>query len=162
IIREHSGGACMSDHILVEQDGGIATVIFNRPKVRNAISLAMWSEIAEVTERLAREDSVRAVVYRGAGTEAFASGADISGFNEHRKDTETALAYGQQTDAAYTAIRLCPKPTVAMIFGFCMGGAMAIAMGCDLRFAAGGSKFGIPAARLSIIYGLDAVHQLVD
>ncbi len=152
----------MSDHILVERDGAIATVVFNRPKVRNAISLAMWSEIAAITESLSKDDAVRAVVYRGAGREAFASGADISEFQEHRRDTETALAYGKQTDAAYTAIRVCPKPTVAMIFGFCMGGAMAIAMGCDLRFAATGSKFGIPAARLSIIYGLDAVHQLVD
>ncbi len=152
----------MNDHILVEQDGAIATVVFNRPKMRNAISLAMWSEIATVTETLAKDDAVRAIVYRGAGHEAFASGADISEFQEHRKDTRTALAYGKQTDAAYTAIRVCPKPTVAMVFGFCMGGAMAIAMGCDLRFAAGGSKFGIPAARLSIIYGLDAVHQLVD
>ena len=152
----------MSDQILVEQDGAIATVVFNRPKMRNAISLAMWSEIAMLTERLSRDDSVRAIVYRGAGRDAFASGADISEFQEHRKDTATALAYGQETEAAYTAVRLCPKPTVAMIFGFCMGGAMAIAMACDLRFAAGGSRFGIPAARLSIIYGLDAVHQLVD
>ena len=152
----------MSDYILVEQDGPIATVVFNRPKMRNAISLAMWSEIAMVTERLSKDDSVRAVVYRGAGTDAFASGADISEFRQHRKDTATALAYGVETEAAYTAVRLCPKPTVAMIFGFCMGGAMAIAMACDLRFAAGGSRFGIPAARLGIIYGLDAVHQLVD
>ena len=58
----------MSDHILVEQDGPIATVVFNRPKMRNAISLAMWSEIAMVTERLSKDDSVRAIVYRGAGT----------------------------------------------------------------------------------------------
>jgi enoyl-CoA hydratase/carnithine racemase len=152
----------MSDHILVEHDGAIATVVFNRPKLRNAISLAMWSEIATVTERLSRDDSVRAIVYRGAGTDAFASGADISEFQEHRKDTATALAYGKETEAAYSAVRLCPKPTVAMIFGFCMGGAMGIAMACDLRFAAGGARFGIPAARLSIIYGLDAVHQLVD
>jgi len=152
----------MSDQILVEHDEAIATVVFNRPRMRNAISFAMWSEIADVTERLARDDAVRAIVYRGAGTQAFASGADISEFQEHRKDTETALAYGKATDAAYTAIRVCPKPTVAMIFGFCMRGPMAVAMGCDLRFAAGGSKFGIPAARLSIIYGLDAVHQLVD
>lgn len=152
----------MSDHILVEHDGAIATVVLNRPKMRNAISLAMWSEIATVTDRLAKDDFVRAIVYRGAGTDAFASGADISEFKEHRRDTATALAYGEQTDAAYTAIRVCPKPTVAMIFGFCMGGAMAVAMACDLRFAAAGSKFGIPAARLSIIYGLDAVHQLVD
>ncbi len=152
----------MSDYILVEQDGPIATVVFNRPKMRNAISLVMWSEIAMVTERLGKDDSVRAVVYRGAGTEAFASGADISEFQENRKDTATALHYNKQTEAAYSSIRLCPKPTAAMIFGYCMGGAMAVAMAADLRFAAAGSKFGIPAARLSIIYGLDPVHQLVD
>ena len=152
----------MSDEILVERDGGIATVVFNRPKVRNAVSLAMWGEIANVTESLAKDDSVRAVVYRGAGRDAFASGADISEFQENRKDTETALAYNKKTEAAYSSIRLCPKPTVAMVFGYCMGGAMALAMACDLRFAAEGSKFGIPAARLSIIYGLDPVHQLVD
>ena len=152
----------MSDHILVEQDGSIATVVFNRPKMRNAINLAMWAEIASVTEGLAKDDDVRAIVYRGAGRQAFASGADISEFQENRKDTATALAYNKQTEAAYNAIRLCPKPTVAMVFGFCMGGAMAVAMACDLRFAAEGSKFGIPAAKLSIIYGLDPVHQLVD
>lgn len=152
----------MSDHILVEQGGGIATVVFNRPRMRNAVSFAMWGEIAAVTERLARDDDVRAIVYRGAGTEAFASGADISEFEENRKDTETALRYTRNTEAAYASIRLCPKPTVAMVYGYCMGGAMALAMACDLRFAARGSKFGIPAARLSIIYGLDPVHQLVD
>src|SRR2546430_2712653 len=148
--------------ILVEDDGPVATVVFNRPKVRNAISLAMWTELARVTEGLAKDDSVRDIVYRGAGREAFASGADISEFEEHRKDTATALRYNAQTSAAYTAIRECPKPTVAMVFGFCMGGAMAVAMACDLRFAAEGAKFGIPAARLSIIYGADAVGQLVD
>ena len=150
------------DNILVQRDGPIATVIFNRPRVRNAISFAMWGEIAEATTGLAKDDSVRAIVFRGAGTEAFASGADISEFQEHRKDTETALRYNAQTSAAQQAIRQCPKPTVAMIFGYCMGGAMAIAMSCDLRFAAEGSRFGIPAARLSIIYGADAVGQLVD
>jgi enoyl-CoA hydratase/carnithine racemase len=148
--------------ILVGVRGAIATVTFNRPRVRNAITLAMWSEIAEVTAGLAKDDGVRAIVYRGAGTEAFASGADISEFEENRKDTETALRYGAAWEAAFTAVRECPKPTVAMVFGYCMGGAMAIAMGCDLRFAAEGSKFGIPAARLSIIYGVDPVGQLVD
>src|ERR671931_2710282 len=105
----------MSDQILVEQDGAITTVVFNRPKMRNAISLAMWSEIAMVTERLSKDDSVRAIVYRGAGTDAFASGADISEFTENRKDTASALAYNAQSSAAYGAIRECPKPTVAMI-----------------------------------------------
>jgi enoyl-CoA hydratase len=152
----------VSDDILLQRDGAIATVVFNRPKVRNAINLAMWTEIARLTEDLAKDDGVRAIVYRGAGTEAFASGADISEFAENRKDLETTTAYNAQTEAAYRAVRECPKPTVAMVYGFCMGGAMAVAMACDLRFAAHGSKFGIPAARLSIIYGLDPVHQLVD
>lgn len=148
--------------VLVRHDGAVATVVFNRPRVRNAISLAMWGEIARVMEALAKDDGVRAVVLRGAGTEAFASGADISEFRENRKDTATALRYNAQTEAAYRAIRDCPKPTVAMIFGYCMGGAMAVAMACDLRFAAEGARFGIPAARLGIIYGADAVGQLVD
>jgi enoyl-CoA hydratase len=148
--------------ILVRHDGPLATVVFNRPAMRNAISLAMWTEIARVTEELDKDASVRAIVYRGAGTAAFASGADISEFTEQRKDTESALRYNAQTTAAYATIRECAKPTVAMIFGFCMGGAMAVAMACDLRFAAEGSKFGIPAARLSIIYGADSVGQLVD
>ena len=152
----------MSDLIQVERDDSIATVVFNRPKMRNAISLAMWAEIASVTNELAIDEAVRAIVYRGAGRQAFASGADISEFQENRKDIATALAYNKTTEAAYNAIRVCPKPTVAMVYGYCMGGAMAVAMACDFRFAAQGARFGIPAARLSIIYGLDPVHQLVD
>jgi enoyl-CoA hydratase len=152
----------MSDHILMERDGAIATVVFNRPKMKNALSLAMWTELGAVTEQLAGDDQVRAIVYRGAGIEALASGADISELEQNRKDRASALAYNKQTEAAYTAIRNCPKPTVAMVHGYCMGGAMAVAMACDLRFAAQGARFGIPAARLSIIYGLDPVHQLVD
>src|SRR5439155_678480 len=110
---------------LVQHDGPIATVVINRPAMRNAISLAMWTELARVTEGLAKDESVRAIVYRGAGTVAFASGADISEFKEQRKDTESAMHYNAQTGLAYSTIRACPKPTVAMIFGFCMGGAKA-------------------------------------
>jgi len=150
------------DDILVRHDGPIATVVFNRPKTRNAISYAMWVEIARVTEGLVKDESVRGIVYRGAGTVAFASGADISEFQEQRKDAESSQRYGEATAAAYSAIRECPKPTVAMIYGFCMGGAMGIAMGCDLRFAAEGSKYGIPAAKLSIVYPPEAIGQLVD
>ena len=152
----------MSDQIIVRQDGPIATLTFNRPEMRNAINLAMWGEIARVTEALAKDDAVRGIVFRGAGTDAFASGADISEFKEHRKDTETALRYNATTAAAYAAIRECPKPTLAMIYGFCMGGAMGVAMGCDLRFASEGSKYGIPAAKLSIIYPQESIGQLVD
>ena len=83
----------MSDHILVERAEGIATVTINRPQMRNAVSLAMWTAIGEQMQALAKDDAVRAIVIRGAGTDAFASGADISEFKENRKDTETALHY---------------------------------------------------------------------
>ena len=148
--------------ILVQHNGAVASVVFNRPRTRNAITYAMWIDIARITEGLVKDDSVRAIVYRGAGTVAFASGADISEFEEQRKDLESSQRYNTATGAAYAAIRECPKPTIAMIYGFCMGGAMGVAMGCDLRFAAQGSKFGIPAARLNIVYPPDAIGQLVD
>jgi enoyl-CoA hydratase/carnithine racemase len=152
----------VSDDILVESQDNIATVVFNRPKVRNAISLAMWTEIPDIVDRLIRDDSVRAIVFRGAGNDAFASGADISEFQQNRRDAATAMAYNKTVESACAAVRLCPKPTIAMVYGFCMGGAMAIAMSCDLRFAAEGSRYGIPAAKLSIMYETDAVQQLVD
>jgi enoyl-CoA hydratase/carnithine racemase len=152
----------VNDDILVQQDGSIATIVLNRPRMRNAINLAMWQEIARLTEGLGKDDSVRAVVFRGSGTEAFASGADISEFPASRKDTETSLHYNATTATAYAAVRECLKPTIAMIRGFCMGGAMGLAMACDLRFAAEGAKFGIPAARLSIVYPPEAIGQLVD
>ncbi|MGH7332919.1 MAG: enoyl-CoA hydratase-related protein, partial [Candidatus Rokuibacteriota bacterium] len=69
---------------------------------------------------------------------------------------------GAQTEAAYLSIRDCPKPTLAMIYGYCLGGAMAVAMACDMRFAAEGSKFGIPAARLNIILALEAFESQDD
>jgi len=152
----------VSDDILVQQDGSVATVILNRPRMRNAINLAMWAEITRLTEALGKDDAVRAIVYRGAGTEAFASGADISEFPESRKDAESAQRYNATTAAAYAAVRECAKPTIALIYGFCMGGAVGLAMACDLRFAAEGSRFGIPAARLSIVYPAEAIAQLVD
>jgi enoyl-CoA hydratase/carnithine racemase len=148
--------------ILVQHDRSIATVVFNRPRMRNAITYAMWVDLARIIEGLVKDDSVRAIVFRGAGTVAFASGADISEFAEQRKDLDSSQRYNAATAGAYAAIRECPKPTIAMIHGFCMGGAMGVAMGCDLRFAAEGSKFGIPAARLNIVYPPDAIGQLVD
>jgi enoyl-CoA hydratase/carnithine racemase len=152
----------VSDEILVERTGRIATVVFNRPHVRNAFNLAMWSALPGVVEGLSRDPDVRAIVFRGAGEEAFASGADISEFRENRKDRASAEAYNARTAAASHALETCPKPTVAMIYGYCMGGAVATAMACDLRFSADTGKFGIPAGRLGIIYGLHAVKRLVS
>ena len=104
-----------SADLLVERDGPIATVVFNRPRTRNAITYAMWSDLARVVQGLAKDAGVRALVLRGAGTQAFASGADISEFRENRKVRETSLRYNEATSAAYGALRDCPKPTVAMM-----------------------------------------------
>jgi enoyl-CoA hydratase/carnithine racemase len=152
----------MSDEILVERRDRIATVTFNRPQVRNAFNLAMWTALPGIVDDLARDPAVRGIVFRGAGEEAFASGADISEFKEQRKDRATAEAYNARTEAAYHAMENCPKPTVAMIYGFCMGGAIAIALACDLRFSAETGKFAIPAGRLGIVYGLHSVKRLVS
>lgn len=151
----------MGDELLVERADGIATIVFNRPAVRNALTLAMWTALPGIVEDLARDDAVRAVVLRGAGELAFASGADISEFEAVRRDRATAEAYNARTEAACAALVACPKPTVAMIHGACMGGAVALAMACDLRFAAETARFAIPAARLGIVYGLSAVRRLV-
>jgi enoyl-CoA hydratase/carnithine racemase len=101
-------------------------------------------------------------VLRGAGERAFASGADIKELEVVRRDRATADAYNGRTEAACQAIERCAKPTVAMIHGYCMGGAVALAMACDLRFVAATSRFGIPAARLGIVYGLHSVRRLVS
>jgi enoyl-CoA hydratase/carnithine racemase len=152
----------LADQILVERAEGIATVTFNRPEVRNALSLAMWAALPPTMEALAAEDSVRAIVLRGAGEVAFCSGADISEFEAVRSDRAGVEAYNARTEAAYRAIECCPKPTVALIHGFCMGGAMAVAMACDLRFSSDTGRFAIPAARLGIVYGLHSVKRLVS
>lgn len=151
----------MTDDILIERSGAIATVTFNRPEQRNAISQGMWERIPNLVEALGKDDEVRAIVFRGAGREAFIAGADISEFEQVRKDSKTAKRYNALLDHAYQTIRACPKPTVAMIFGYCMGGGMTIATSCDLRFAAEGAKFGVPAARLSIVYNVESTAPLV-
>jgi enoyl-CoA hydratase/carnithine racemase len=130
--------------------------------MRNAINLGMWGEIARVTEGLSKDDAVRGIVFRGAGTDAFASGADISEFKEHRKDTETALRYNATTAAAYAAIRECPKPTVALIHGFCMGGGLEVALACDLRYCGTSAQFAIPAAKLGLAYNVEGHKRLLE
>jgi enoyl-CoA hydratase/carnithine racemase len=151
----------MSDELLVERKGAIATITVNRPEQRNAMNVSMWERMPMLFEELGRDADVRAIVLRGAGQQSFVSGADISEFEAVRKDSKTAKAYNAVLSRANRTIQACPKPTVAMIFGYCMGGGMTLATSCDLRFAAEGSTFAIPAGRLSIVYGVEATMPLV-
>jgi enoyl-CoA hydratase/carnithine racemase len=147
------------DELLVTGRGAVQTLVLNRPAKRNAITLAMWKAFPEVLQELASDPELRVLVIRGAGEDAFAAGADISEFDEVR----TGSAAGQYSDVADEADRVVaafPRPTIAMIHGFCVGGGLELALACDLRFASRTARFGITAARLGIVYEFKSTRLL--
>lgn len=141
---------------------GIATVVINQPDRRNAMSLAMWERLGEVVRRLDADPGARVTILRGAGTIAFSAGADISEFETHRSTPEQALAYNRRVSRTAELLIHYRKPLLAMIYGFCVGGGLEMALACDLRIAADSAVFGIPAARLGISYGHEDIKRLVD
>ncbi len=151
-----------TDRLLGVKDGAIGWMIFNHPERRNAISLDMWGAIPGVLGAFEADPEIRVVVFKGAGDKAFISGADISQFGEHRDDRAANAVYSAQSAAATRAMAGLTKPSIAMIQGFCIGGGMAVALTCDLRICAEGSRFGIPAARLGLGYAFDGVKTLTD
>ncbi len=155
--REFAGGK-----MLAAVDGGVGLVTFNQPEKRNAMSLEMWQGLEAILDGFAADDAVRVVVLTGAGGKAFVSGADISQFEKNRANADAQVEYDRLTSAGRTKLATFAKPTIAMIRGFCLGGGLAIAMQTDLRIAAEGSQFGIPAARLSIAYAFDGLRKLVQ
>lgn len=152
----------MTDQIITRKDGAVARIVFNNPARHNAMSYEMWEATARAMETYATDDSVRVVVLSGAGGKAFVSGADISKFGAERASEEGIAKYNAMTIRAYDAIHAFPKPTIAMIQGFCMGGGAAIAVCCDIRVATPSSRFGIPAAKLGLGYEYAGVKRLVD
>jgi enoyl-CoA hydratase/carnithine racemase len=109
-----------------------------------------------------KDDRVRVIVVTGAGGKAFVSGADISEFKEKRANEEAAAAYSKISEQARLKLHETLKPTIAMIRGYCIGGGLATAIGCDIRIAAEGSRFGIPAAKLGLGYAYDGIKKLID
>ena len=128
-------------------------MVFNNPARHNAMSLDMWAETGRIMEDFASDDSLRCVVLTGAGEKAFVSGADISRFGAERSNEEAVAHYNATTEAASLALFTYPKPTIAMIRGYCIGGGLGIAMCCDLRIATENSTFAVPAAKLGLGYG---------
>ncbi len=137
-----------------------AVVTLNRPRQRNAVSLAMWRDLIRIFDALGQNPRVRAIVLTGAGGN-FSAGADIVEFEQVRATVEQGLDYEAAVDACCDAIANTPKPTIAVINGFCMGGACHLAMSCDFRYAQAESRFAIPAARLSVVYGVRGVQRLL-
>lgn len=152
----------MSDHFLIERQGAVATLTLNRPDSRNAISLQMYRDLPDLVAGIDADREVKVLVVRGAGDRAFASGADISEFEEVRGDAASAKAYNEYVAAAEQALESLTKPTIAMIHGFCIGGGFGLALGCDLRFGDERSRFAITPANLGLVYSLESTKRLVD
>jgi enoyl-CoA hydratase len=151
-----------TDKMLSRKEGGVGYMIFNNPERHNAVSLEMWEAAASILEGFAADKEVRVVVLTGAGGKAFVSGADISKFESERSNKEAIERYNVAVDKANTAVYEFPKPTIAMIRGYCIGGGVGLALCCDLRICSDNSKFGVPAAKLGLGYGFTGIKKLVD
>ncbi len=144
----------------VQPQGPIGWLTFNQPERLNAVRLDMWQGLPAAVASLADDAAVRAIVVRGAGDKAFISGADIAEFDALRFDTSSNRKFTSAVSRATASLMECPKPVIAMINGFCIGGGMVIASACDIRICAAGSKFGVPAGRLGLGYELDNFARL--
>ncbi|MFZ0238877.1 MAG: enoyl-CoA hydratase [Xanthobacteraceae bacterium] len=151
-----------TDKMLARKEGGVGILTFNNPERHNAVSLEMWEATKRILDGFAADDDVRVVVLTGAGDKAFVSGADISKFASERATLEASRAYNVKSDAAYSSVADFPKPTIAMIKGYCIGGGVGLAVCCDLRICSDNSRFAVPAAKLGLGYGYSGLKRLVD
>ncbi len=152
----------MPDDLVIDREGAVATLTINRPDTRNAISLGMYQELPKLVRSVEDDPNVKVLVVRGAGTKAFAAGADIAEFEEVRGDAESARRYNEHVAAAEQAIEGMTKPSIAMVHGFCIGGGCGLALACDMRFCDHNGRFGITPAKLGLVYSLESTKRLVD
>jgi enoyl-CoA hydratase len=155
--KSHAGGK-----ILQSVGDGVGVITFNNPEKRNAMSLEMWEGLGSALVELRDDPDVRVVILVGAGDKAFVSSADISQFEKTRHNAAASEEYSKRSEAQRALLADYPKPTIACIRGFCLGGGMQVAMLADIRIASDNSQFGIPAARLGIAYGYDGLRNLVS
>lgn len=153
--RELAGGK-----LIAEPDGAVGWITFNRPERHNAVGREMWDAVPQAVAYLTAIPGVRALAVRGAGELAFISGADIAEFDVQRHDAASNRSFTASVTAATAALLQAPVPVIAMIKGFCIGGGMVIASACDIRIAAEGSRFGVPAGKLGLGYELDNLARL--
>jgi enoyl-CoA hydratase/carnithine racemase len=152
----------MNGEILVTREADVATVTLSNPPKLNALTVAMWRELAAAMHRLSDDDTLRCVVLRGAGSEAFAAGADIAEFAKERNTVEQGKVYHRElVFGALRSVGECRHPTVAMIHGACAGGGLELACQCDLRIAGKSARFGVPINRLGFAIAYDELAALL-
>ena len=142
------------------RDGAVGHVVFNNPAKLNAVSLDMWKSFVGILKDYEKDPEIRCLVVSGAGGKAFVSGADISKFESERANAEAQERYDAISRQGYEALYDFPKPTIAKITGYCIGGGMNLAACCDMRFCNEGARFGIPAAKLGLGYGFLRIERL--
>jgi len=152
----------MTDVILKDCDGDIATVTLNRPEKLNAFTKIMWRELGSIMDELSQESSLRCIILRGSGDRAFCPGNDISEFAQERSNSKQAESYGRLMDKTINAFRKCPIPKVALIKGICVGGGLEIAGLCDIRICGESSRFGAPISKLGLVMGYQELGALRD
>jgi enoyl-CoA hydratase/carnithine racemase len=148
--------------MLAHVEGGIGWMTYNNPARHNAMSYDMQLAVPRILSAFSADPEVHVVVVQGAGDRAFVSGADISEFSEKRTTVAARADYDDALAAAWASWRTVPKPIIAMIRGYCIGGGLLTAMQADIRIAAADSQFGVPAAKLGLGYAYGGVEQLMD
>ena len=133
-------------HTIYDTDGPVATLTFNRPEARNAMTWEMYDDLVAACERVDSDDAVRVLVFRGAGGKAFVAGTDIAQF-QNFKNRDDGVKYEERLDGVLDRLERVTKPTIAQVEGVAAGGGCAIALTCDLRVATPEASFGIPIAR---------------
>jgi enoyl-CoA hydratase len=151
----------MSELILVQRDGAIATVVLNRPEKLNALTRPMWRRLGEAVSELSADDSLRCIVLRGAGEKAFSPGNDIGEFAAERSNKAQAREYGAVMHATARALEDCRHPIVAQIHGICVGGGLEIAAFADIRICGESSRFGAPIKNLGLVMAYAEMAPLV-
>jgi enoyl-CoA hydratase len=152
----------MTEKLLARKEGRVGFVTFNNPERHNAMSLEMWEATVRHLNEYAKDPEVRVLVLTGAGGKAFVSGADISKFEDERSSKEGIERYNAAVERGYATVHTFPKPTIAMIRGYCIGGGMGIASCCDIRICAPNARFAVPAAKLGLGYDFPGLKRLVD
>lgn len=151
----------MKPTVLIERQDSLAIVTLSNPGKMNALTLSMWQDLHDVMLELAADDSLRCVILRGAGEQAFAAGANVGEFPSVRANASQAHAYAEVTSKAMRAVAECPHPVIAMIHGVCVGGGLEIAALCDLRICGASSRFGAPVGKLGLVMSYDEMAGLV-
>ena len=151
-----------TERVLTWLDGATLHIRFNNPARHNALSVDMWEAVPPLLAVAKSDDRVRLVVFSGTGEKSFVSGADISQFEDMRAAREAVTHYEKMAEATLTGIHDFPKPTLACIRGYCIGGGVNVAISCDMRIASSDAVFSVPAARLGLGYRYSAMKNLVD